>query len=290
MNRPLLLALALIATLPLSGCVFWQIRDGVRDTNGRLDTVDQSLGNTNARLDQVNSELKALQGDLKRLDTTNAELLNVQGDLGRLDATNASLSNVQARLDTLQSINQSLGKMDVHLSSLRKTIGRIDGMIPFLDLGTDEPVADPAPTAEAPADAAVAVAPADAAAAVPADGSAPAATPTSPAASKPAGPKDALLGPWIRQFPDRTVALVFQDAGRYLMQTSPPGQPRTSESGTWKREGKAITLTSDPVQVKLPDGKTEPRTTTRKLDILTQTTKSLTLNGPEDGLLVFTKP
>jgi septal ring factor EnvC (AmiA/AmiB activator) len=287
MHRSLLLALALIATLPLSGCVFWQIRDGVRDTNGRLDTVDQSLGNTNSRLDQVNSELKALQGDLKRLDTTNAELLNVQGDLGRLDTTNASLTNVQARLETLQSINQSLGKMDVHLSSLRKTIGRIDGMIPFLDLGTDEPVADPAPAAEPSADAAVAVAPTDAAAPAPApaDGSAPA-----PAASKPAGPKDALLGPWIRQFPDRTVALVFQDAGRYLMQTSPPGQPRTSESGTWKREGKAITLTSDPVQVKLPDGKTEPRTTTRKLDILTQTTKSLTLNGPEDGLLVFTKP
>lgn len=290
-----LLLLVASATL-LPGCVFWEIRDGVRATNGRLDTVDASLGRTNERLDQVNTELRTLQNDLNRLDTTNEELVNVQDDLGRLDKTNQFLTNVQARLDTLNSINQSLHKMDVHLASLRKTIGRIDGMIPFMDLGTDEPVPESVLVDDAPRDAG-AVTPdaagnSDAAAAesAPAGASEPAAAAaTETATAKPPVARDAVVGSWIRQFPDRSMAIVFQPDGRYVLQLMTPAG-RVAEVGAWVREAKKITLNSDPADVTLPDGKTEQRTTTRAFEIVAQTTRSLTVSGSEQGLEIFSKP
>lgn len=284
-----LLLLGVSATL-LPGCVFWEIRDGVRDTNSRLDSVDASLGRTNERLEQVNSELRTLQSDLNRLDTTNAELVNVQDDLGRLDKTNQFLTNVQARLDTLNSINQSLHKMDVHLASLRKTIGRIDGMIPFMDLGSDEPVPESVLVDDAPRDAG-AVTPEGAGAqdAPAAEGAPAAATETATATAKPPVARDAVAGSWIRQFPDRSLAIVFQPDGRYVLQLM-TAAGKTLEVGAWTRESKKLTLSSDPADVTLPDGKTEQRSTTRTFDIVAQTTRSLTLSSDEQGLEMFSRP
>lgn len=266
----------LLALLLLPGCVFWDIRDGVRDANSRLDTVDASLK-------QTNSELKSVQSALSRLDTTNAELVKVQDELGQLDATNASLTNVQDRLQTLRAINDSLAKMDVHLSSLRKTIGRIDGMIPFLDLGSEEPVTEapapsPAPAEQAPA------ANAGTAAAPPGD-----AKPPSTDAAAPA-PKDALIGAWIRQYPDRTIALVFVDATRYLKQRTTAAGTQTQETGTWKREGKVITLTGDPEPIKLADGSPGTRQPVERLEIVSQTTRSFSVTSNESALQIFAKP
>ncbi|MCC6229550.1 MAG: hypothetical protein IT432_10020 [Phycisphaerales bacterium] len=264
----------LLAMLLLPGCVFWDIRDGVRDANSRLDTVDASLK-------QTNSELKSVQSALTRLDTTNAELVKVQDELGQLDATNASLTNVQDRLQTLRAINDSLAKMDVHLSSLRKTIGRIDGMIPFLDLGSEESVAEasapnPAPAEPANDTSATAAQPGDATQS-PTDAAAPA-------------PKDALIGAWIRQYPDRTVALVFVDATRYLMQRTSATGARTQETGTWKREGKVITLTGNPEPIKLADGSPGTRQSVERLEIVSQTTRSFSVTSNEGGLQIFAKP
>lgn len=264
----LLLAIPLLCHwLALPGCVFWDIRDGVRDANSRLDTVDSSL-------QKVNSELKSVQTALTRLDTTNAELVKVQDELGQLDTTNASLTGVQDRLQTLRSIEDSLTKMDVHLSSLRHTIGRIDGMIPFLDLGSEEP---------APPDPALA-----------ADESAPAAPASdakpSPTAAAAPAPKDALIGAWIRQYPDRTIAIVFVDSTRYLMQRTTAAGTRTQESGTWKREGKVITLTGDTEPIKLADGTQGTRQSVERLEIVSQTTRSFSVTSKESGLQIFAKP
>lgn len=265
-RRLLTLPLPLVLLLT-PGCVFWDIRDGVRDANTRLDTVDASLK-------QTNNELKSVQSSLTRLDTTNAELLKVQDELGQLDTTNASLTGVQDRLQTLRSIEDSLAKMDVHLSSLRKTIGRIDGMIPFLDLGSEEPApAEPAPAADASAPAA----PASDAKPSPTDAAAPA-------------PKDALIGAWIRQYPDRTIAIVFVDSTRYLMQRTTAAGTRTQETGAWKREGKVITLTGDPEPIKLADGAPGTRQSVERLEIVSQTTRSFSVTSNENALQIFAKP
>lgn len=258
-----------LSMLAVPGCVFWDIRDGVRDANARLDTVDASL-------QQTNSELRSVQSALTRLDTTNAELVKVQDELGELDATNASLTTVQERLQSLRSIHESLTKMDVHLSSLRKTIGRIDSMIPFLDLGGDEPVSPPDPAGQPAGD------PGERAA-NPTDGS--------PDNAEPArAPRDALVGAWVRQYPGRSIALVILDSGRYFMQRTADNGARTQGVGEWKREGRVITLTGDPETITRPDGTRETRRSIEHLEIVFQTSRSFSVTSPENGLQVFSKP
>lgn len=283
MNRILVSVLVAGLTPVLGGCVFWEIRDGVRDTNARLDTVDASLGNTNQRLDSTNAELTQLRAQLAALETTNAELENVQSDLGRLDTTNTSLSAMEARLEQLNAIQRSLASLDVHLASLRKTLGRIDGMIPFLDLGTDsevEPAAgDAAPSAEVAAAPEVAPAPETA-------------RPT----------RDASLGVWLRQYPDRRVALVFLEGNRYILQRQSDGEARV-ETGTWARAGKSMTLTPDApspapaAAVSTPAGgaatapvAAPPPPGPMAFEIASQTTRSLTLRRDGEGLWVFSRP
>jgi pyruvate/2-oxoglutarate dehydrogenase complex dihydrolipoamide acyltransferase (E2) component len=270
--RTLLLA---AAALPLSGCVVWDIRDEMRGTNTRLDRVEQGLATTNAELTKV-------QDGLKRLDTTNTLIDGVEKGLVRIDDTNSSLSGVKEQLGLLRSMDKSMTHLDAHLSSLRTTLGRIDGMIPFLDLGTSDPAADAG--ANAPTDA-NAEAPADAkpAASAPASGQAPAR-------------RDGLLGTWISQYPDRTTVLILLDAGRYARQA---GDRATVETGTWTRDGKRLRLTPD-AQVTpstqppaTPGSPTQAAPTTpapAEFEILGQTARSITVRSAGGGILVFVKP
>lgn len=288
-TRPQLvsLAAALLSALLLPGCVFWDIRDGVRDANAQLVTVDASLG-------QVNAELQKVQSALTRLDTTNDDLKNVQSDLGRLDTTNASLTDVQGQLSTLRGIDQSLTKMDAHLSSLRKTIGRIDGMIPFLDIGDAGDAslaATPSPEASQPSDT-----PADQnadqkAGDKPAGDTADAKSPTdTPADARSRGPRDALLGAWLRQYPDLHVAIVLLDGNRYIMQRVSGERVRETESGTWKREGATLTLVSEPMPLRASDGTSVMKSYSHQFQIVAQTARSLSLTSDQGGLEVFSKP
>lgn len=266
-----MLAVCSLAMLACStGCVFREIRDEVRTSNTQIA--------------QVESQIESTRG---AIDDTNRKLASVDEGLARLDATNLSLSDVQERLALLRSIEVSLSKVDHHLASLRKTIGQIDSMIPFVDLGGDAPVesaetpAEPAPeVTAAPADAPVSAAPADAAA----------------AAAAPAK-RDALLGAWVSEFPDRGTALIIIEGGRYTRQSIEAGGKRSTETGGWARDRSMLTLTPD-----LPPAPPRPQSTPGNAatappppapmayEIVTRSTRSMTLRAPDGGLLILSKP
>lgn len=265
--RTILLVVLGCVSLLLGGCVFWDIRDEVRNTNSRLDGVEGKLTSTNEALDTTNEKLVGVTDQLKQVDHS----------LDRLDLTNSSLSGVQERLMLLRSLDASLAKVDVHLASLRKTIGRIDGMIPFLDLGTaEEPAGAAGEEPEAKAEAKP-------------EGQAVAAK---DGAGKDTGParRDALLGVWVSQYPDRSTVIVLMEGGKFLRQRGASGRGPEVETGTWTREGKTIELTGEPKQGVSADGKATTVTARAKWDIVSQSVKSMAVRGAEDGIIVLAKP
>lgn len=254
----------ILAALPfLGGCVVWEIRDGIRESNTQIVSVKSTLDNVNARLDSVN----------ERLD-------KVDKGLDRLDATNLSLTDVQDRLALLRSIETSLGHVDGHLASLRKTIGTIDSAIPFLDLGGDAPIEEPA----------VAAAPAEPGAEQVAAADAPAGEAAKqPTATEPTAPakRDALIGTWISAYPDESRALVLQQGNTFVyIEGATAKTPSRRSAGRWAREKNTLTL--DGIQPP-PQGKTQPPPQVQTWQILSLTARSVTIEGP-DGLIVFAKP
>jgi hypothetical protein len=299
-----LIALGLLALFS-GGCVFWDIRDEVRASNahiervqeglsatqGAIDQTNASIGQTNAAIDQTNA---AIDQTHAAIDQANAKLRDVEGGLARLDTTNSSLKEVDERLAILRSIQDSLAHVDVHLASLRKTIGRIDHMIPFLDLGSDEAPAEPAPVAAAPAppEGAAAPEPGEAAAGAPSKDDA-------------AAKRDAIIGSWVSQYPDRATALVVLEDGHYIWQIAQAGGGWTTESGTWKRDGKQLRLTGDPsgpdssggpgraAPAAAPRGNAPappPPPAERTFEIISRSARALTLRASDGRLMIFTKP
>lgn len=215
--RILLLLLAAVSFLP--GCVVWDIRDEMRRTNAQVGAVQESLTATNQRLDGVDT----------RLTGTNE----------RLQGTNTSLTTVEEQLQLLREINSSMGKLDVHLASLRKTIGAINNMMPFLDLG-DAPVEEAA-AAEPGAEPTQTAAPAEATAV------------TQPAETTPAPKREVLLGLWVSAYPDSSRALIIMPDGKYLhSKPDSKGKSTQTERGTWKKGEKSLTLQPDLVKIMAP--------------------------------------
>ncbi len=269
---PTLFLVPLIALLP--GCIVQEIRDEIKGVNAKLVTVDAGLNATNAQLEQINQRLTGVGGGL---DATNVKLKDVESGLGRIDATNQSLGSVQERLALLASIEKSLTHLDAHLAALRKTIGKLDSAIPFLDLGGDAPIETPTTS--------VASAP-------PADGtqSTPTATPT----DQPAAPaRDPLVGPWITAHPSDSFVLLLLADGRFVQETG--DTTRLKLRGTWKRTANVISFQCDDQKKPAPAGSPEgtPAETVPgpawEVTILHQTAKSLSLDT-KTGLRVLTRP
>lgn len=243
MRMPLLLITALTF---LPGCVVWDIRDEMRRTNAQVGAVQESLAATNQRLDGVDT----------RLTGTNE----------RLQGTNTSLTTVEEQLLLLREINSSMGKLDVHLASLRKTIGAINNMMPFLDLG------------DAPAEEAVAAEPgAEAAqAAAPAEGTA---QPAQPTESAPAPKREVLLGLWVSAYPDSSRALIIMPDGKYLhSKPDSKGKSTQTERGTWKKGEKSLTLQPDLIKIMAPP-----------MQLMNATTRSFAVQDGEQ-VWVYTRP
>jgi hypothetical protein len=295
MNSPLALRLLLLGllggtALSMPGCVVWEIRNDLRKANTQLQDVQGSLkklDTTNESLDKTNAQL----------EHTSKLINEVEQGLGRIDTTNNGLSSLDKQLAILKQIETSLGHLDQHLAALRRTIGRIDSAIPFLDLGGGEAPPEAAPSATAAADAQPAGA-ADAA-----------------AASKPADPvdpskRDAVLGTWLSQFPQRGLAVVLQADGKFLWtDTTLTSNPPVTMTGKWKKlDSKTLQLTADPVpapaNAPAATGGPAPATgsaanataptaaaapSTWQYQIVAQTTRSITLQ--QDGVIrVWTHP
>lgn len=262
-------------TLP--GCVVWEIRDEMRGVNARLDQVEATLATVNAGLGTVNNELTDIEvqlGDVRAtIDNTNEYLDSVYGGLGD---TNISLGDMQERLLLLRSVQASLTNIDAHLASLRKTINRIDGAIPFLSLGGDEVVETPAGSAPA------ASAPSRESQAIVAAGETQTPSGESSSASRPAPARtDPLIGVWISAQPSDGTTLVIQPGDSYLLTRPIDDDNDDRESGSWTRSGNSLVLT--------PEESTVTGAAARNLTIVLQTTRSLTVdNGSQ--VRVFVKP
>jgi hypothetical protein len=273
------LLLSLIFALP--GCVVWEIRDEMRGVNTRLDKVESTLQTVDAGLTTVNDELTDIEvqlGDVRgTIDNTNEYLDSVYGGL---DDTNTSLGDMQERLLLLRSVQTSLTNIDAHLASLRKTINRIDGAIPFLSLGGDEVVetpAEPAPASDAAIAQDDAVEGGSASVEARQQADATAATPAPPVRQRP----DPLVGVWISAQPSDGTTLVIQPGESYLLTRPIDDDNDDREAGSWKRSGNTLVLT--------PKESTMRGATTRNLAIVLQTTRSLTVdNGSQ--VRVFVKP
>lgn len=87
----------------LSGCLAYEIRNELRQTNASLE------------------EMKL------RLNTVNDTLL-------KLERTNTLISDVDMRLETLEATNATLSGIEAHLAAIRRGMGA---------MGTDEPQSPP---------------------------------------------------------------------------------------------------------------------------------------------------
>jgi hypothetical protein len=257
------IVLSFFAMLP--GCVVWEIRDEMRGVNTRLDVVDASLTEVNDELTDIEVQLSDVRGSIEE---TNTYLDTVYGGL---DDTNTSLEDMQERLSLLRSVQTSLTNIDTHLASLRKTINRIDGAIPFLSLGGDEVIESPAP-------------PDPSAPPVPAEGGGSDAVAANgaeagdaPAATQPARQRiDPLVGVWMSAQPSDGSTLVLQPGNEYMLSRTDDLGVTVRERGGWERSGSTITLNST-------DGPATSWT------ILLQTTRSLTVDNGEQ-IRVLVKP
>lgn len=299
------LLLAVLASTLLPGCVVWDIRNEMRTANKQLgqaqetlNQVDTSLANANKALAESNNRLDKVEAGLVRIDRTNTLIDDVGAGLHRIDTTNTQLASLDKQLELLGSIEKSLARLDVHLTAVRKTIGSINSMIPFLDLGGAEDPGAPPATA-APTTATTAEPAADAA--TQAASTAPPATTAD--ATTAAKPRDSLQGIWLQKFPDTQRALVLNPDGRYLFANGTP----IPETGTWKREGTTLVLTQDPLPPPpiqpAPSAGTKPENpqpsspppppappAPKRFEIVSQSARALAVNWNGSAVLVFSRP
>ncbi len=221
----------------LPGCVVWDIRNELRQTNAHVAAVQEKLGATNDKLSGVDD---------------------------RLTGTNHSLTAVEEQLNLLRSMNQSMGRLDEHLASLRKTIGAIDSMIPFMDLGGGPLPEEPVASADGTADAAQ-----------------PGAAATPGSTTPPSAKRDVLHGLWVSVYPNGSRALVILPNATFVASTLDPkgdSKPPKVERGSWKRTDAGLMLQMDAA-----------KSAATAMPLLNPSARSFAVQD-KDSIWVFTRP
>jgi septal ring factor EnvC (AmiA/AmiB activator) len=88
----------LIFSLPAPGCIVYDMRDHLAQSNNRLASMQLELAQTTRELTQVNANLQA---------------------------SNETLSEIRQRLEVLDSINNSLISLDNSLKAIRAAIEKL---------------------------------------------------------------------------------------------------------------------------------------------------------------------
>lgn len=105
--RSLFCIFGCVSLLAAPGCVVWDIKDQITESNANLTSIEK-------RLDSIDENLEVVNGNLDTMGTS-------------LQSMGAQLVNLQAQLDATNE----------HLASLRKTINNIDKTIPFMSISGD---------------------------------------------------------------------------------------------------------------------------------------------------------
>lgn len=285
----LLLAAAL--TLPLSGCIAWEIRDEIRTTNQHLCEVTPALGHTIAMVEETNTkiaETNAQLGDVQAaLAQTQAQLTSMYAALrktdehlvavgGTLVETNPKLNDLDGGLERMKILNEmhaTLKEVNATLGPLNKAMGSLGGAVSFLGisggsqdlLATEDEAA--APTSAEPA--------APATGTPTAEGSAPQQLPPR---------QEHLLGTWVQVYP---APVPPETVGRVIILT-PDRKFITAEgtkpllTGRWTRKDRTFTAEYDAAPGTQPQAP-EVR------ELLTLTSRTLTLRRGNE-ILVFARP
>lgn len=294
------IVLAAAAAPWLSGCIAWEIRDGIRETNQHLSDVKPTLVHTLNSVDQTNREIDATQAQLTEvqaaiaatnaqisamhalLGETKAQLVTVEGTLVQTNPKLNDLDGGLTRMKILDEVHASLKQVNAALGPLSSAMGSLGGTMSFLGMGGDSSPDLLAHEQPAPAP--------DAEPAEPSAAAAPAAGATSEDASK---RPDPLLGTWVLVYPPPAPApggapaaathgasriTVFTADGRFIV--ADDGRP--PQGGIWKREGRTLTMTLDPAP-----GDTSPRVESGEL--LTLSTRTLTIRRG-DVIRVHARP
>lgn len=309
------LLIAAAFTLPLSGCVAWEIRDEMRVTNRHLCEVTPALGHTIAMVEETNQKIAATN---TRLDDVHASLARTQAQLtavydalrltdenlvsvgGTLVETNPKLNSLDGGLDRMKILNDmhaTLKEVNATLGPLNKAMGSLGGAVSFLGLSENsqdllaEESTEPSDSATALATPSANPAAPTPAAGTPASGEAVVSsgtpgTPATPAASSRSGPdrQDYLLGTWVQVYPP---PIPPETAGRVIILTA-DGKFITAQNnkplraGRWTRKERTFTANYDAAP-----GQPTPEPEVR--DLLTLTSRTLTLRRG-DEILVFARP
>lgn len=288
MLTKLLIAAAL--TLPLSGCIAWEIRDEMRVTNQHLCEVTPALGHTIAMVEETNQKIAATN---TRLDDVQASLTRTQAQLtavydalrqtdenlvsvgGTLVETNPRLNSLDGGLDRMSILNDmhaTLKEVNATLGPLNKAMGSLGGAVSFLGLSggsQDLLSAEAGPTDSTGTQPAA-----------PASG-----TPAADGTPQQLPPRqEFLLGTWVQVYP---APIAPETVGRVIILT--PDQKFITaqgnaplQTGRWERKDRTFTAEYDAAPGAQPQAP-EVR------ELLTLTSRTLTLRRGNE-ILVFTRP
>jgi chromosome segregation ATPase len=140
------LALLLIAGVS-SGCALDGIQRNLAEMNGTLTDMQENLSSLrdsadhiaqmDRDLDLIRQELAALRESTDRVAAIDAE---IESGVETLDSVTTSLAEADEQLGT---VTNSLRDLDVHLASLRRTLQKVNRVVPFVDIVDDAPVKEP---------------------------------------------------------------------------------------------------------------------------------------------------
>jgi chromosome segregation ATPase len=130
--RMVLMMLMTLTGLMAPGCVVYEMRDQLHETNRQLLEMQQALVRTEQEIEVVSG----------KLETTNDLLLTVRDRLGvtneLLSASNEQVVVLQGQLGQtnqryLESMEAMIRRLDEHLVSLRQTVADVTRLLPFVD-------------------------------------------------------------------------------------------------------------------------------------------------------------
>ncbi len=178
-------ARGLVLLLPvcglLQGCVAWEIRDGIRESNSTVAESNRKVGEAsaqielargqiagasaeitrasvgiemaNTRIEAANARIETVENQIEttetRIESTERRIESMEGVVeNRMAQLNRVVDDIQPKLEKLYPITTSLSHLDAHLRSVRKTIVSLNDQMPFFELDADPLDSVPPPVTE----------------------------------------------------------------------------------------------------------------------------------------------
>ena len=145
--RALLIVVASITAAGLPGCVIGGVQQSLDQTNAALALIQEDLAalrTSTERMSEMDEEVVRIREELSALRATTARIAQldsgIEAGVQQLDSVGSSLTELEGQVD---SVAGSLRDLDVHLASLRRTLQKVNKIVPFVDVADDAPIKEP---------------------------------------------------------------------------------------------------------------------------------------------------